>query len=143
MANFVRDTNTLLDSQNNGDAMNCPFVIILSDGRFNKNNVRPFLNEAKEKKYLYIFVILDKTKEPVIVNQTAKNKNQNQRGDGSILSMKSVEKNQDGSIKLVPYLKDFPFDYYCIIRDIQQLPSAIGNILIQWFSLISGGSSAN
>lgn len=61
MANFVRDTNQMLDSQNSGtgDAMNCPFVIVLSDGRFNKNNVRPYLAEAREKKYLYIFVILD------------------------------------------------------------------------------------
>ena len=42
MANFVRDANQLLDQQNTsgGDAMNLPFVIILSDGRFNKNNVR-------------------------------------------------------------------------------------------------------
>ena len=42
MANFVRDTNQLLDQQNTsgGDVMNQPFVIILSDGRFNKNNVR-------------------------------------------------------------------------------------------------------
>jgi hypothetical protein len=42
MANFVRDANQMLDSQNlgSGDVMNLPFVIILSDGRFNKNNVR-------------------------------------------------------------------------------------------------------
>ena len=60
MANFVRDTNQLFDAKNSGgDAMNCPFVIVLSDGRFNKNNVRPYLAEAREKKYLYIFVILD------------------------------------------------------------------------------------
>jgi Mg-chelatase subunit ChlD len=45
------------------DAMNCPFVIILSDGRFNKNNVKPYLREAKEKRYLYIFVILDTVRE--------------------------------------------------------------------------------
>lgn len=52
--------------------------------------------------------------------------------------MKSVQKAEDGSsgIKLVPYLKDFPFEYYCIVRDIHQLPSALGQILVQWFSLI-------
>ena len=43
--------------------MNLPFVIVLSDGRFNKSNVRQYLSEAKEKKYLYIFVILDTVKE--------------------------------------------------------------------------------
>jgi len=46
MANFVRDANQLLDQQSSSssaDAMNLPFVIILSDGRFNKNNVRQYL----------------------------------------------------------------------------------------------------
>jgi midasin (ATPase involved in ribosome maturation) len=66
------------------DIMNLPFVIILSDGRFNKGNVRPYLNEAHEKRYLYIFVILDS------VNSTNKD---SKKSDGSILSMKSVEKN--------------------------------------------------
>ena len=60
--------------------------------------------------------------------------------DGSILNMKSVEKVEEtNGIKLVPYLKDFPFEYYCIVRDIQQLPTALGSILVQWFSLMSGG----
>jgi midasin (ATPase involved in ribosome maturation) len=55
--------------------------------------------------------------------------------------MKSVEKNEAGGIKLVPYLKDFPFEYYCIVRDVHQLPAALGNILVQWFSLINNGGS--
>ena len=64
MANFVRDANVLLDTQSlgTGDSLSFPFVIVLSDGRFNKNNVRQYLAEAREKKYLYIFVILDQAK---------------------------------------------------------------------------------
>ncbi len=64
MANFVRDANVLLDSQSlgTGDTLSLPFVIVLSDGRFNKNNVRQYIAEAREKKYLYIFVILDQFK---------------------------------------------------------------------------------
>jgi midasin (ATPase involved in ribosome maturation) len=90
-------------------------VIILSDGRFNKNNVRPYLNEAKEKRYLYIFVILDSVKQPANLSGGAASSS-----DGSILSMKSVEKNDaTGGVKLVPYLKDFPFEYYCIVRDVK------------------------
>jgi midasin len=59
MSNFVSDANKLLDMQNNSNAVSCPFVIVLSDGRFNKENVRRYMREAKEKRYLYIFVILD------------------------------------------------------------------------------------
>ena len=62
MANFVCEAKKLLDMQNGGNilAVNCPFVIVLSDGRFNKDNARRYIREAKEKRYLYIFVILDK-----------------------------------------------------------------------------------
>ena len=96
--------------------MNLPFVIVLSDGRFNKNNVRQYLAEAREKRYLYIFVILDSVKE--VATDITKKKGPSQ-SDGSILSMKSVEKTEgEAGIKLVPYLKDFPFEYYCIVRDV-------------------------
>merc|ERR1719272_1510960 len=66
MANFVMDANKHLDFQNTSSQLrgnsSCPFVIVLSDGRFNKNNVRKYMQEAQEKKYLYIFVILDAAK---------------------------------------------------------------------------------
>ena len=117
MANFVRDANQMLDGVVGDSSL--PFVIVLSDGRFNKGNVRPFLNEAREKHFLYIFVVLDSVKEQAPVEDGASKKKQS---DGSILSMKSVEKSEAGGIKLVPYLKDFPFEYYCIVRDVHQLP---------------------
>jgi midasin (ATPase involved in ribosome maturation) len=67
MANFVKDANKLLDVQNSasmsGGSTSCPFVIILSDGRFNKNNIRKYMQDAQDKRFLYIFVILDVVKE--------------------------------------------------------------------------------
>jgi len=45
-------------------------------------------------------------------------------------------------MKLVPYLRDFPFEYYCIIGDTSELPSALGTILVQWFSMVSASSSS-
>ena len=109
MANFVSDANSLLDTQNAGNAMSCPFVIVLSDGRFNKDNVRKYMREAKEKRYLFVFVVLDKDAK-----------------DKSILGMKSAVKKPEGGIKLEPYLKDFPFDYYCVVQDCEQLPQSLG-----------------
>ena len=128
MANFVRDTNTLLDVQNtvsqSHGAASCPFVIVLSDGRLNKDNVRKYMREAQDKRYLYIFVILDAPK------KTEKGKAQ-----AGILGLKSaVNKVVSGSskpqMKLVPYLQDFPFSYYIIVRDLEQLPSALSTLLV-------------
>jgi midasin len=133
MANFVRDANKLLDFQNTqsqiGGSVSCPFTIILSDGRFNKQNVAKYMQEAIEKRYLFIFVILDVPKDDSKKNQSG------------ILGLKSAVK-QEGKagIKLVPYLKDFPFSYYCIVRDLHQLPSALGQILVQYFSIMSSGA---
>mmetsp|Transcript_35962 Transcript_35962/g.47325 ORF Transcript_35962/g.47325 Transcript_35962/m.47325 type:complete len:132 (-) Transcript_35962:151-546(-) len=131
MANFVCDANKLLDLQNGGNslAVNCPFVIVLSDGRFNKDNVRRYIREAKEKRYLYIFVILDKQQPQTIVGGTKMQKSQ------SILNMRSAVKAADagskgGRVSLVPYLRDFPFDYYCIVGDVSELPNALGTILV-------------
>jgi midasin (ATPase involved in ribosome maturation) len=125
MANFVRDANKLLDYQNSlsmaRGALGCPFTIILSDGRFNKGNVQKYMQEATEKRYLYIFVILDAP---------------TSSASHSILSLRSSVRSPSGGVKLVPYLKDFPFSYYCIVNDLSQLPSALGAILVQYFSMV-------
>lgn len=119
-----------------GGSLSLPFVIVLSDGRFNKDNVRRFMREAKEKRYLYVFVCLDKPVE-------SKNKKEPETpkraglADSGLMSMKSAIKQTDGKIKLEPYLKDFPFDYYCLVQQIEQLPSALGTILVQWFSMMA------
>jgi midasin len=105
---------------------------VLSDGRFNKDNVRKYLRESKEKRYLYIFVVLDKTATETQIKAG---------NNGSIMQMRSVQK-VGGAIKLVPYLQDFPFDYYCVVKDTTQLPSALGTILVQWFSMVNGGGSS-
>lgn len=61
-------------------------------------------------------MILDSVKD--IPKDTSTTKKGPSQSDGSILSMKNVEKQEGGGIKLVPYLKDFPFEYYCIVRDV-------------------------
>jgi midasin (ATPase involved in ribosome maturation) len=55
--------------------------------------------------------------------------------------MRSALKTEKAGMKLVPYLKDFPFEYYCVIQDIQELPNALGSILVQWFSMVSTSSN--
>lgn len=95
--------------------MSCPFTIILSDGRFNKANVLKYLQEAQEKRYLYIFVILDQ----------------------GVQNLRSAAKGEDGKMKVMPYLRDFPFAYYCLVSDLQELPNALASILVQWFSMMS------
>jgi len=125
MANFVRDANKLLDFQNTDSQVrggtSCPIVIVLSDGRMSKNPVRRYMREAMEKKYLYVFVILDAVKP----SQQPASQKPGQRAPKTgkhqgILSLREQARGEGGKgVKLVPYLRDFPFSYYCIVKDLQ------------------------
>ena len=65
-------------------------------------------------------------------------------GKNSIMNLRSATKGEDGkSIKIEPYLKDFPFSYYCVVSDLHELPNALSQILIQWFSIVSAAGSGN
>ncbi len=50
------DANHILQLQHFDARTIC---IILSDGRFNKTNVQPYLLEAADKGYTYVMIILD------------------------------------------------------------------------------------
>ena len=125
MTNFMRNSMVMLQNQNKqGDASQIVFII--SDGRFNKDNVRSLCMEAKEKGLLYVFIILDKY---------------GLENNNSILNMNSVRHvyKQDGEydIEVKPYLDDFPFSYYVIVEDSADLPEVIHTILVKWFTLNS------
>lgn len=121
--NFMSDCNKLLDSLH---TENRNIVFIISDGRFNKKKVAPYIMEADEKKYLYVFILLD--------NCTAESKN-------SIFNMKSAEmvKLEDGStdFKITRYLDSFPFKYYTVVQDITHLPKVLSNIFLQWLAMVN------
>ncbi|CAG9573097.1 conserved hypothetical protein [Leishmania major strain Friedlin] len=56
----------------------------------------------------------------------------------SILDMQVVEF-QAGRVVRRPYMEGFPFPYYLIIRDIQNLPEIIADAMRQWFELLNAG----
>ncbi|KAG5502578.1 hypothetical protein JIQ42_05647 [Leishmania sp. Namibia] len=57
----------------------------------------------------------------------------------SILDMQIVEF-QAGRVVRRLYMEDFPFPYYLIIRDIQNLPEIIADAMRQWFELLNAGA---
>ena len=95
---------------------------IISDGRFNKNNVKGLTALAKEKGILYVFIIIDRYK--------FEDKN-------SILNTMTVKYNDKGDIDIEKYLADFPFQYYTVVQDIQDLPDVLKGILVKWIETIN------
>jgi midasin len=123
LPNFMHDCNKLLDSLK---TENRNIVFIISDGRFNKKKVHPYIMEAEDKKYLYVFILLD--------NCGIESKN-------SIFNMKSAELvvGEDGKsdYKISRYLDDFPFKYYTVVQEISHLPKVLSNIFLQWLAMVN------
>ena len=64
-----------------------------------------------------------------------------QAADGSnqsILDLQTAEfvKNASGEmeVKMLKYLDTFPFNYYLVVRDVQELPTVLAGALRQWFA---------
>ena len=54
---------------------------------------------------------------------------------GSIIDLKSV-KYVDGKLQIASYLDDFPFSFYVVCQDINQLPEICSSALREWFSML-------
>jgi midasin len=114
-ANFVNQTQSFLRSRGNNEMQ---LVVVISDGRMNKDKVRPCLR--KSDGIFYLFVIVD--------NQ-----------DSSVFDMKSTvisKKDGKSSVKVFPYLEDFPFEFYVVVQSTDLLVHVLADVVRQWFELI-------
>lgn len=104
--------------------------LILSDGLSPSSahdNIRRLLREATEERIMIVFIIMD---------DTARKKN---KGD-SVLELKEAKfVNEGGESRVVieRYLDTFPFQYYLIVHDLEELPSALAGLLRTWFAEVT------
>lgn len=74
----------------------------------------------------------------IVVDAAAQSKASEAGTKQSILDLQTAEFAKDASgemqLKMVKYLDTFPFGYYLIVRDIQELPGVLAGALRQWFS---------
>jgi len=93
-------------------------VLIISDGRINKKQVRPYLLKAQQ--VLFLCIILD--------NPAA-----------SILAMKSttfLETPTGPQVEFKPYLEDFPFAHYIVLENPNLLVHSLCDVIRQWFEFV-------
>lgn len=98
--------------------------IIISDGITDDHKgIRTLVRRAYDERVMLVFVIVD-----------ALNK------ETSILDMNEVRYTNDevGNPKLevVKYMNDFPFDYYVLVGDINDLPMVLASVLRQYFQAV-------
>ncbi|KAK6587902.1 hypothetical protein RS030_81186 [Cryptosporidium xiaoi] len=119
--NVLRYSTDLLYSycDNSESKVYHQLIIIITDGRFNKNKVNSCINYSIQKKCIPVLIIIDN----------------NDNNTSSIFDMKSVTKDDDGNMTVKPYLDNFPFQYYSIIQDYKKLPNILCELIKQWFEL--------
>jgi midasin len=108
--------------------------LIISDGVCeNHPSIRQLVREAHEERIMIVFVVVDSA------SQSTGASGSNVLGKGqSIVDLQRAEfaKDANGEMQLnmVKYLDTFPFRYYLIVRDVQELPGVLAGALRQWFS---------
>ncbi|GIX62214.1 midasin, putative [Babesia caballi] len=87
-------------------------LVIISDGKFNKEKARPWIQATISNQVVPLLVILDP----------------NTSGHKSILQMKQV-KEIDGRLTVETFLSNFPFPYYAVIQNLDRLPNILSDLL--------------
>ncbi|KAI7307992.1 midasin [Hortaea werneckii] len=104
--------------------------LIISDGVCEDHpSIRQLVRQAHEERIMVVFVVVDAA---MAQTQAADGSNQ------SILDLQTAEfvKNTSGEmeVKMLKYLDTFPFNYYLVVRDVQELPTVLAGALRQWFA---------
>ncbi|KAK1598724.1 ATPase [Colletotrichum navitas] len=104
-------------------------ALILSDGLTPSSQhgpIRRLLREAMEERIMVVFIVMDDTG--------------NKKGD-SVLDLKEAKfvKDETGNSRVVieRYLDTFPFQYYLIVHNLEDLPTALAGLLRTWFAEVN------
>jgi len=109
-------------------------VFIISDGRFSDTaGLKQWIHEAQTRRMFIVFVIIDDLTDPQKGDKKVKSTGPG-KSSNSILDIKSVSFS-NGKVIMTPYMDEFPFPYYVILRDITTLPETLASALRQWFEL--------
>lgn len=105
--------------------------LIISDGVCEDHpTIRRLVRQAQEERIMIVFVIVDAA---AAASKSGKG------GGNSILDLKTAEFGKDEAtgemrVRTVKYLDTFPFGYYLVVRDVNELPGVLAGALRQWFA---------
>lgn len=106
-------------------------ALILSDGLTpsdKHDEIRRLLREAHEERIMIVFIVMDDT-------MTHKR--------DSVLNLRKVQFVKDnlghttGEMRMEYYLDSFPFRYYLIVHNLEDLPGALAGLLRSWFAEVN------
>ncbi|KAL7627174.1 AAA ATPase midasin [Parahypoxylon ruwenzoriense] len=106
-------------------------ALILSDGLTPSSaheRIRLLLREAMEERIMIVFIIMDD-----MTSKSGKKGEQQQ----SVINLKKVRFLGNDEIRTEYYLDTFPFQYYLIVHNLDDLPGALAGLLRTWFAEVN------
>ena len=109
-------------SSNSSSIASLQLCFLLSDARVqqDRSHVARLTREAMSHQQLLVLLIIDTQDE-----------------NESILNTKTVSYSSNGTMSINSYLDDFPFPFFIVVRNVQQMPTVIAEALRQWFQILS------
>ncbi|KAK6953201.1 hypothetical protein Daesc_005501 [Daldinia eschscholtzii] len=117
-----------LQSTSRGSEDLWQLALILSDGLTPSaahEHIRVLLREAMEERIMIVFIIMD---------DTASGKDKDKQ---SVVNLKKVRFMGNDEIRTEYYLDTFPFQYYLIVHNLEDLPGALAGLLRTWFAEVN------
>ncbi|KAI2639493.1 midasin [Hypomontagnella submonticulosa] len=115
-----------LQSTSRGSEDLWQLALILSDGLTPSaahEHIRLLLREAMEERIMIVFIIMDDTT--------------NSQDKQSVVNLKKVRFMGNDEIRTEYYLDSFPFQYYLIVHNLEDLPGALAGLLRTWFAEVN------
>ncbi|KAJ1335201.1 midasin [Microdochium nivale] len=120
-------------------------ALILSDGLTPSaahEEIKVLLREALEERIMIVFIIMDDTSAPATAPSVVGGSIQKSGGgvggkSQSVLNLKKVRFLGNDEIKTEFYLDTFPFQYYLIVHNLDDLPGALAGLLRTWFAEVN------
>ncbi|OTB08493.1 hypothetical protein M426DRAFT_7806 [Hypoxylon sp. CI-4A] len=115
-----------LQSTSRGSEDLWQLALILSDGLTPSaahEHIRLMLREAMEERIMIVFIIMDDTA--------------NSKDKQSVINLKKVKFMGNDEIKTEYYLDTFPFQYYLVVHNLEDLPGALAGLLRTWFAEVN------
>eukprot|EP01113_Clastostelium_recurvatum_P030736 TRINITY_DN3768_c1_g1_i1.p1 TRINITY_DN3768_c1_g1~~TRINITY_DN3768_c1_g1_i1.p1 ORF type:complete len:495 (-),score=188.49 TRINITY_DN3768_c1_g1_i1:34-1518(-) len=132
MVSFLAKAVQMLEHvKQGGQGQTMQLMFIISDGWSLRDpaNTRKWIREAAQKNIFIVFLVIDNP------NPAAKAGTSGASKSHSITQFETVSF-VEGKVVRTPYMLDFPFTYYVILRDLPSLPQIIADALRQWFELL-------
>lgn len=140
LLNFTRELNQEDPSSDNGIFEH--LLIVLSDGRNifseGEQTVRNEVKRARLQRMFIVYIIIDNPENKVSTCALTRFSHKTLLSQHSILDIRVPQFSADKkTITMHSYMDTFPFPYYMIVRDLNQLPLVLSDGLRQWFELVN------